>query len=40
MKEDLAIKYANDRKRYTSSKNEFIQRIIKEAYNENISKNL
>jgi len=34
LKKHLAEKYADDRKMYTSSKNEFIQKVIKEARNE------
>ena len=34
LKKDLAIKYADDRKKYTASKNEFINEIIKLAYEE------
>jgi len=34
LKIDLANKYANDRKSYTSSKNDFIQKILEEAYQE------
>lgn len=31
LKKELAIKYANDRKMYTASKNDFIQGILKKA---------
>ena len=31
LKKDLAIKYADDRKKYTASKNEFINKILKLA---------
>ena len=31
LKEKLAIKYANEREKYTASKNEFIQEILKKA---------
>ncbi|NOR45469.1 MAG: GrpB family protein [Candidatus Delongbacteria bacterium] len=31
LKKELALKYVNDREKYTSSKSEFIQRIIKKA---------
>ena len=31
LKEELALKYKNDREKYTSSKSEFIQEIIKKA---------
>lgn len=34
LKTDLAKKYSNNRKMYTNSKNEFIQKIIKKAYEE------
>lgn len=34
LKKDLAIKYADDRKKYTASKNEFINKILKLAYEE------
>lgn len=34
LKKDLAVKYADDRKKYTASKNEFINEIIKLAYEE------
>lgn len=34
LKKDLAKKYANDRKMYTSSKNEFIKNIIELANND------
>ncbi len=34
LKKTLAKKYENDRKMYTSSKNEFIKNIIELAYNE------
>ena len=34
LKKELAIKCANDRKKYTSSKNEFIKNIIEKAYKE------
>lgn len=34
LKEKLAEKYADNRKMYTSSKNEFIQSVIKIAYDE------
>ena len=34
LKKDLAIKYADDRKKYTASKNEFISKILKLAYEE------
>lgn len=36
LKISLAEKYANDRKSYTSSKNDFIQEVIKIAYQENM----
>lgn len=36
LKINLAEKYANDRKSYTSSKNDFIQEIIEKAYRENM----
>ena len=32
LKKELAIRYANERKKYTESKNEFIQKTLKEAY--------
>ena len=35
LKKELASKYANNRKLYTSSKNDFIQEVIKMAYDEN-----
>lgn len=34
LKEELAIKYANDRKTYTSSKNDFIQEVLRKAREE------
>ena len=34
LKNDLATKYADNRKMYTSSKNEYIKSIIKKAYKE------
>lgn len=34
LKKDLATKYADNRKMYTSSKNEYIKSIIKKAYKE------
>ena len=34
LKKDLAKKYENDRKTYTSSKNEFIKNIIELANND------
>lgn len=34
LKEDLANKYADNRKMYTDSKNEFIQEVIEKAYKE------
>lgn len=34
LKEDLANKYADNRKMYTASKNEFIKKIIEKAYKE------
>jgi len=34
LKKDLAEKYADNRKMYTSSKNDFIQNIIKKAYED------
>lgn len=34
LKKDLAVKYVDDRKKYTASKNEFINEIIKLAYEE------
>ena len=34
LKNNLAEKYANDRKMYTASKDEFIQKVIKMAYEE------
>ena len=36
LKKELAEKYADNRKMYTSSKNDFIQNIIKKAYEENV----
>ena len=36
LKKELAKKYADNRKMYTSSKNDFIQDIIKKAYEENM----
>ena len=35
LKKELAIKYADNRKKYTSSKNEFIQETLKKAKDEN-----
>ena len=37
LKKSLAEKYANDRKSYTASKNDFIKDIIKKSYIEDIS---
>ena len=34
LKKDLSIKYQNDRKMYTASKNDFIKKIIELAYKE------
>lgn len=34
LKKDLANKYSNNRKMYTTSKNEFIQKVIEKAYEE------
>lgn len=34
LKKELAIKYADDRKMYTASKNDFIQEILKKAKNK------
>lgn len=36
LKKDLANKYSNNRKMYTTSKNKFIQKIIDKAYEEQI----
>lgn len=36
LKKELARKYANNRKMYTISKSEFIQKVIKKAYRENV----
>lgn len=36
LKKELALKYADNRKMYTSSKNDFIQNIIKKAYKEDV----
>jgi GrpB-like predicted nucleotidyltransferase (UPF0157 family) len=36
LKKELAEEYADNRKMYTSSKNDFIQSIIKKAYEENV----
>ena len=36
LKKELAEKYADNRKMYTSSKNDFIQNLIKKAYKENV----
>ena len=36
LKKALANKYANNRKMYTTSKNEFIQEVIEKAYEEQI----
>lgn len=36
LKKDLANKYSNNRKMYTASKNEFIQKVIDKAYEEQI----
>ena len=35
LKKELAEKYADNRNMYTSSKNDFIQNVLKEAYKEN-----
>lgn len=32
LKEELSVKYADERKKYTASKNEFISNILKQAY--------
>lgn len=32
LKEDLSVKYANERKKYTAAKNEFISAVLKKAY--------
>lgn len=34
LKKELAIKYADDRKKYTASKNDFIQEVLKKAKGE------
>ncbi len=36
LKKDLANKYSNNRKMYTASKNDFIQKVIETAYEEQI----
>jgi GrpB-like predicted nucleotidyltransferase (UPF0157 family) len=36
LKEQLAKKYANERKKYTASKNDFIQQVLKKAKDETI----
>ena len=36
LKKELARKYADNRKMYTSSKNEYIKKIIKKAYKEKV----
>ena len=36
LKKELARKYSNNRKMYTSSKNEYIDNIIKKAYKEKV----
>ena len=35
LKKELAKKYANNREKYTASKNDFIQEILKKSYEEN-----